>query len=260
MGRLRIALSTLGLTGRPKQVLDWIAESGFREIELPVEGRPFGLAELDASGLRDLQHHLATRFLVPVAVFARVPGALNRSSEAEVAVGRVKDLALRYAVPLRLPLVLEIDELSQAEDASEEVIREALRDLREMLEHFEIHANLTASLVTLRRVAEWLAEVNTPFLGLALDPKTFVEVEADWEFWLQEWGERIGHVYAVDARLEEGLPVPVRLGEGSVPWQLLADYLDQHDYSGPVVIRVDGHQDPFHEAVRAKQFLEKLFA
>jgi sugar phosphate isomerase/epimerase len=258
MARLRIALSILGLRGRPKSVLDWIAEMGFHEVELPVEGEPFGLAELDQSGLRDLRHQLATRLLVPISIYAPISGAWNRSSEAEAALERVDELLLRYALPLRLPLVLEVQPLSEGEDASEEVLQEALARLRQTVEHVELSVFLTGPLLTLERMRRFVAETDSPFLGVALDPKSLLEVEADWRFWLSEWAGQIGHAYASDGKSVGGSLEPCRLGEGELPWQDLVEQLQEQEYAGAVVIRADRLPDPYGDALHAKAFLERF--
>lgn len=258
MAALRVAIATLGFRGRPKQVLDWLAENAFHEVELPVQGEPFGLSELDQSGVRDLKHQLASRLLLPVSVFAEVAGSWNRSNEAEEALERVQELILRYGLSFRVPLVLELGALAEGEGASPKILEEALARLRELVEQAELPVLLTGPLLTTERVRQIVAKWDSPFLGLALDPGSLLEVEADWLFWLEEWGAYIRHIYAVDGRPRGGLVEPCPVGQGAVPWAELVERLDQLDYAGPLVIRPDRLPDPFGDALRAREYLRRL--
>ncbi|NOZ57634.1 MAG: sugar phosphate isomerase/epimerase [Calditrichaeota bacterium] len=254
----RLAFSLDGLRGDPRRILDWAAASGFTGVELPLHGKPVGMADLDRSGTRDLRSFLSDRNLVLASVSGSLPGALDHPNGADQAVHALERVLERLALTGRSPLVLEIEPLGVGEEASDEVLSEALERMRELTEHYEYPVALVGHVLDVKRIAEALDGDAAPFVGIGFDPLRILEVEGDASIWLEQWGKRLHVVYVEDGVPHYGLVNFARVGDGAIPWYQVFEKLEELDYAGPLVIRTARATDPYEEAVRAKRFVERI--
>ncbi len=260
MGRWsrQLAFSLEGLRGDARKILDWVAASGFRGVELPLHGRPVGVADLDRTGVRDLWQFLSDRRLALASVSGSLPGALDHPNGADQALSTLSRLLEKLAVTSRPPLVLEMEPLGVGEEASEEVLQEALEHLCQLTEHYEYRVALVGHLLDVKRIAQALRGDDAPFVGTGFDPLRILEVEGDVSIWLEEWADRLFVVYVEDGVPHYGVVDFARVGDGSIPWYEVLEKLEEMEYVGPLVVRTYRAPDPYEEAVRAKRFIERI--
>ena len=254
----RLAFSLDGLRGDPRKILDWAAASGFSGVELPLHGHPVGLADLDRSGVRDVRDFLADRRLSLVSLAGSLPGALDHPAGADQALHALGRTLDKLALAGRAPLVLELEPLGVGEEASEDVLREALARVRELAEHYEYPIALVGHVMDVQRISKALDGNDSPFVGTGFDPLRILEVEGDAGIWLDEWGPRLHVVYVEDGVPHYGVVNFARVGDGAIPWYQVLEKLEEMDYSGPLVVRTCRAKDPYDEALRAKRFIERV--
>jgi sugar phosphate isomerase/epimerase len=119
--------------------------------------------------------------------------------------------------------------------------------------------------------------INSPHLGLNLDPSHLIWQHIDYVRCVREFGPRIVHVHAKDTRIDRdrlyalgilglGWHVPKLPGLGDVEWGPFFSALHEVGYQGPVCIEVEdrafeGSLDDRKRALRqSKRFLEQFIS
>jgi sugar phosphate isomerase/epimerase len=115
-----------------------------------------------------------------------------------------------------------------------------------------------------------LARLDSPALGLTLDPSHFVLSGDDLVGLTEAWGEKIVHVHLKDAFGRPGIEgedfVFLAPGDGSVPWTALLEALERVGYGGVMSVEFEAYSllrgplrgDPVAAARHARQLVGGL--